>query len=384
MKAPAIPPDEADRLRSLSELGLLDTPREERFDRICRVASRVFNVPIAFVALIDASRQWYKSSLGLDLSQTARDVSFCGHTILENGMLVIPDARKDDRFHDNPLVVGPPHIRLYVGHVLHGPRGGKVGTFCLIDDQPRDFGGADRALFEDFAALVEREINLTGTSKLQEQLLASQKETDRLLRSILPEAVAARLKESKSVVAEEFLESTVLVAMVHDFANLTRSLEPDAEVQLLNRIFCGFDELAELHGIEKIKTFEAAYVATTGLPERRADHLEAMAEFALAMQESIVQLDPQGEQNLNLCIGLDTGPVVAGVIGRSKFSYDIWGDTVDAAWELAHLGAPGCIQVNDTVYQRLEKTFIFETRGEYYLKSKGAFKLHFLKGRREA
>ena len=384
MNAPSIPQNEADRLAALRGLGLLDTPKEERFDRLCRIAAKVFDVPIAIVSLVDSNRQWFKSCIGLDATQTGRDVSFCGHTILERETLIIPDAREDERFRDNPLVTGAPHIRFYAGHIVRGPGQHPLGTLCLIDSKPRQFNAEERKLHADLAAVVERELNLTETLELEEQLFATQKEADRLLRNILPASVAERLKQSKEVIADEYPEATVLVAMVHDFSGLTRQLQATEEVELLNRIFCGFDELAEKHGIEKIKTLEAGYLAAAGLPEPRAEHLEAMADFALAMQGLIVELDPQGEQKLDLRIGLDSGPVVAGVIGRTKFSYDIWGDTVDAAWELAHLGMPGCIQINDAVRRKLERQFLCEERGEYYLKSKGAFKLHFLQGRRDA
>jgi adenylate cyclase len=384
MQAPPTPTNEAERLAALRSLGILDTPKEERFDRLCRIAAHVFDVPIAIVSLVDSNRQWFKSCVGLDASQTGRDVSFCGHAILERESLVIPDAREDVRFHDNPLVTGAPNIRFYAGRVVHGPGRNNLGTLCLIDSKPRVFSAEDQKLHADLAAVVERELNLTEIVELQEQLVASQKEAGRLLRNILPDSVAARLKGSNEIIADDFREATVLVAMLHDFTGLTRALEARQEVALLNEIFCGFDELAIRHGVEKIKTLEAGYLAATGLPEARPDHLEAMADFALALQSLIVQLDPQGQRGLNLRIGLDTGSVVAGVIGRSRFSYDIWGDTVDAAWELAHLGMPGSVQINDAVRRRLEGRFLCEPRGEYYLKSKGAFQLHLLRGHRGA
>ncbi|HAV63057.1 MAG TPA: GGDEF domain-containing protein, partial [Verrucomicrobiales bacterium] len=121
MQAPAIPANEPERLAALRALGILDTPKEERFDRLCRLAARVFDVPIAIVSLVDSNRQWFKSCIGLEATQTGRDVSFCGHAILERETLVIPDARKDARFHDNPLVTGAPHIRFYAGRIVRGP-----------------------------------------------------------------------------------------------------------------------------------------------------------------------------------------------------------------------------------------------------------------------
>ena len=133
MQSPDFPPDEAFRLRTLTSLSILDTPAEERFDRLTRLAQRLFNVPIALVSLIDSNRQWFKSCQGLDVRETPRDVSFCAHAILGNDLLVVPDAAADARFADNPLVTGEPFIRFYAGCPLKAPNGSLLGTLCVID-----------------------------------------------------------------------------------------------------------------------------------------------------------------------------------------------------------------------------------------------------------
>lgn len=157
MIAPCTPFDEAERLDALESLSLLDTPPEDRFDRITRLATRLFDVPIALVSLVDVNRQWFKSRQGLDAPETPRDVSFCGHAILGPEMLVVPDATLDPRFADNPLVVGAPHIRFYAGFPIRTPNGQPVGTLCLLDRRPRTFGAAERASLEDLGRTVERE-----------------------------------------------------------------------------------------------------------------------------------------------------------------------------------------------------------------------------------
>src|SRR4029453_18114204 len=128
MIAAPIPVDEAERLEALHALDLLDTPPEERFDRIPRVLTLVLRVPMAYISLVDSDRQWFKASCGLDSTETPRCVSFCGHAILAEGPIIGPDARPDERFHDNPLVPGDPYIRFYAGQPLNGPGGQKVGT----------------------------------------------------------------------------------------------------------------------------------------------------------------------------------------------------------------------------------------------------------------
>lgn len=159
MQEPAIPVDEHERLSALRAAGLLDTQAEERFDRVARMAQRLFGVPIALVSLVDAERQWFKSCFGLDVLETERRVSFCAHAILGEGTMVVEDTHGDDRFVDNPLVCGEPNIRFYAGHPLRGVAGHAFGTLCIIDREPRRFPAEDRVMLADLAEMVEREIN---------------------------------------------------------------------------------------------------------------------------------------------------------------------------------------------------------------------------------
>jgi CheY-like chemotaxis protein len=152
------PPDEAERLRALRALGILDTPPEERFDRLTRLAVELFDVPIALVTLVDADRQWFKSRQGDVAPETPRDQAFCAHAILDDEPLVVTNALEDERFAENPLVLGPPHLRFYAGQAIHAPQGSRVGTLCLIDHRPRDLSERERKLLADLAALVEAEL----------------------------------------------------------------------------------------------------------------------------------------------------------------------------------------------------------------------------------
>ena len=158
MKKPDRPVDEEARLKALRSCGILDTASEERFDRITRLANRMFNVPIALVSLIDENRQWFKSCIGLDVTETPRDISFCGHAILGDDVFIIPDATKDERFADNPLVTDEPKIRFYAGCPLNYIDGSKLGTLCIIDKIPREFIKEDLDALIDLAELVEREL----------------------------------------------------------------------------------------------------------------------------------------------------------------------------------------------------------------------------------
>lgn len=158
MIRPPTPPNEAQRLSTLYSLNVLDTPPEERFDRITRIAQQIFGVPIALVSLVDANRQWFKSKQGLSVSQTPREISFCGHAILGEDCLVVPYALEDPIFRDNPLVTEQPNIRFYAGYPLSGPDGTKMGTLCIMDNQPRWFSLAELQPLLDLGKVVEEEL----------------------------------------------------------------------------------------------------------------------------------------------------------------------------------------------------------------------------------
>ncbi len=189
LNAPELP-NELERIAALLELNILDTGPEERFDRITRLASEFFEVPIALVSIVDSNRQWFKSCYGINATETARDISFCGHAIVEDKVFVIENALEDPRFSDNPLVVGDPKIRFYAGQPLHAGNHQLIGTFCLIDRQPRTFTAEDRRRLQDFAKLVETELNLVNLAELNQRLIESrsheenaQREFDRIFES---------------------------------------------------------------------------------------------------------------------------------------------------------------------------------------------------------
>ncbi|MGH8046625.1 MAG: diguanylate cyclase [Chthoniobacterales bacterium] len=179
MKAPEIPQNEAERQKSLENLNLLETAIEERFERVTRLASRLIGVPIATITLIDGGRQWFKSVQGLHSTETSRDISFCGHTILGDEPFVVEDATQDDRFHDNPLVTGDPSIRFYAGMPVRSPDGHNIGALCVIDREPRTITDSQMEDLKDLAAMVEVEIKsrqlAVAQMRMNEELAAAKK-----------------------------------------------------------------------------------------------------------------------------------------------------------------------------------------------------------------
>lgn len=215
-----------------------------------------------------------------------------------------------------------------------------------------------------------------------EQLQIEQEKSERLLLNILPKPIAERLKQEQGIIADSFNEVTVLFADIVGFTNLSSYTPPTELVIILNEIFSTLDELVEKHGLEKIKTIGDAYMVVGGLPTPRPDHAEAIADIALDMQQAISRLNITNGQPLTIRIGIHTGPVVAGIIGVKKFSYDLWGDTVNLASRMESHGQAGCIQVTQDTYKLLKDRYKFEARGLTAVKGIGDMPTFFLTGKR--
>jgi adenylate cyclase len=211
-------------------------------------------------------------------------------------------------------------------------------------------------------------------------LEAEQSRSERLLLNILPAPIAEQLRDHATTIAESQPEVTVLFADIAGFTLLGERLGPEALVDLLNDVFMAFDDLAQAAGLEKIKTIGDAYMVVGGLPTPRADHLTAVLELAIAMCNAISDVGTSHGERLDLRIGIDTGPVVAGVIGRHKFSYDVWGDTVNTASRMESHGVAGRVQVTERVARVAGARFDFEPRGSVAIKGKGTMTTFLLVG----
>lgn len=208
---------------------------------------------------------------------------------------------------------------------------------------------------------------------------AERERSERLLLNILPASIAERLKSSEAAIADHSEEVTVLFADIVGFTPLSARKTPQALVQMLDRVFSEFDALAETHGLEKIKTIGDAYMAAAGLPERRADHAPAAARMAQGMLEAVARIATETGEALVLRIGLHSGPVVAGVIGTKKFSYDMWGDTVNTASRMESHGVPGAVHCSAATAALLQPGFALTARGAVAIEGKGAMHTFLLK-----
>ena len=227
------------------------------------------------------------------------------------------------------------------------------------------------------------------TTRLYHRVVAEQKISERLLRNVLPQSIAERLKgrpevESESfteVIADRFSNVTVLFADIVDFTRFSESVSVEMLLGVLNDIFSRFDRIADERGLEKIKTIGDSYMVAAGLPVPVADHTERIAHMAIEMNEALAVFNEQSPYPLQVRIGIDTGSVIAGVIGRRKFLYDLWGDVVNTASRMESHGVPGKIQVTEAVFKQLGPPFELEKRGIINVKGKGDIPTWFLTGR---
>ncbi|MGI2173511.1 diguanylate cyclase [Shewanella ulleungensis] len=309
MQLAPIPENEHARLETLRGLNVLDTIAEERFDRITRLARRLFSVSISLVNLVDSDRQWFKSVQGIDVCETSRDISFCGHAINQPEVMIVPDALNDPRFADNPLVLASPNIRFYAGFPLTMPNGMRVGTLCIIDDQPKEFSKQDEQALEDLGRLVEGELlsiqqntldaltaisNRRGFELLAEKTLAN---TDRLgLNTSLiffdldyfkeindefgHEEGDIALKSFANLLINCFRESDVIARFAGDeFVVLLSQRDQMSLDSLLQR----FADLVKQHNQQNGKSYGLAY--SLGVASRQAKQDLDLCEYlALADQ----------------------------------------------------------------------------------------------------
>jgi adenylate cyclase len=220
-------------------------------------------------------------------------------------------------------------------------------------------------------------------SRADREVAKEKDKTDQLLLNILPQSIAERFKNDQSYLAEEYKSVTVLFADIVSFTSLSEKLKPDVLVGFLNKIFSEFDYLAELYGLEKIKTIGDAYMVAGGVPIPCDDHTRKICRMAIKMQEVAKDILTPFEEQVSIRIGINTGPAIAGVIGVKKFIYDLWGDTVNTASRMESYAEAGKIQITTEVYELIKNEFECQSRGLINVKGKGSMTTYFLMGAKE-
>ena len=231
-------------------------------------------------------------------------------------------------------------------------------------------------------AAIEKKKAQDRLEAAHRDLQAEQERSERLLLNILPGPIAERLKNQDQTIADGFADVSVMFVDIVNFTRIAEGLNPQQVFAMLNRVFSSFDELAEKFGLEKIKTIGDAYMVAGGLNNNRDDYSDALVDMALEMRDLLQRDFEVGEMRLEVRIGIGTGPVVAGVVGKKKFIYDLWGDTVNIASRITGEGVPGMIQVDETTYRRLRSRFDFHEPQTIYLKGKGNMIVYRVIGRK--
>ncbi len=230
----------------------------------------------------------------------------------------------------------------------------------------------------DIQDVVLRVGNAARAKHLHDRLQAEQEKSERLLLSILPKPVAERMKKGETNIADSHPDATVLVANLVGFSALSTHIGPEQTVQLLNEIFSAFDLLTEKHGLEKIKTIGEAYMAAGGILFPRPDHAEASAELAVELRDEIERFNQRYDTSIRIRVGICAGPVIAGVIGRGRFAYDLWGETVNFACRLEATGQAGKIQIADSTHERLKHKYFVEKGPDVYAEGRGELPTYWL------
>jgi guanylate cyclase len=284
--------------------------------------------------------------------------------------------------------------------VFYGPRAGVrwfgafVGVFLVSGLIGENFGGLSTLPRWFQSTMIALNITVGGSvvffllalfATQREEALAAlrveQNKAENLLLNILPRSIADKLKADTTTIADQIDAASILFADVADFTPLSERLQPAEVVGMLDRLFTHFDLLAERYGLEKIKTIGDCYMVAAGVPTPRPDHARAMALMALDMREAMHSNDGVGQLGLELRIGINSGPVVAGVIGRKRFLYDLWGDAVNTASRMESHGTRGEIQVTTATYELLKDEFVLVPRGTVAIKGKGDIETWYLVGR---
>ncbi len=232
-------------------------------------------------------------------------------------------------------------------------------------------------------AATEKQKAQARLEEAHQMLQQEQDRSERLLLNILPGSIAERLKNSNQTIADGFADVSVMFVDIVNFTKIAEGLNPQQVFSMLNKVFSSFDELAEKYGLEKIKTIGDAYMVAGGLNNQRADYSDALVDMALEMRDLLHNDFQVNQLHLEVRIGIGTGPVVAGVVGKKKFIYDLWGDTVNIASRITSEGVPGMVQVDETTYRRLQKRFDFHEPQTIYLKGKGNMVVYRAIGRKQ-
>jgi adenylate cyclase len=385
-----LPSNEADRIKALDAYDIYGSEPEAAFDDLSELAAQIVGTPISLVNIVGGTSVWVKARLGIppDLAEVPRGAVCCAHAVCQSDLLVIPDTHADDRFNTLPFISTEPFVRFYAGMPLIDSGGYALGTLCVMDFSPRELSfemaEALRRLARQTVAQLELRLRLTEMKQARQALASEKERADRLILNILPAAIAKELAENGRVEPRHHPSATIMFTDFVGFTRLAERIAPRTLIEELHQFFSDFDEIVERHGLEKLKTIGDAYMCAGGLLSHSKQHAVEACLAALEIQhlmgrgnEKRVRLR---QSPWELRIGIHTGNVMSGVVGRNKFTYDIWGDTVNIAARMESASDPGRVNISESTYQHARRFFEFTPRGALDVKNKGQLPMYFLDG----
>ncbi|MGH6720036.1 MAG: adenylate/guanylate cyclase domain-containing protein [Alphaproteobacteria bacterium] len=390
----ALPPEhEARRLEAVARYDVLDSPHEFAHDALTELAAEICHAPVALITIIDDHRQWLKAKYGMpaDFTECPREVSVCSATICSNDLLYVPDLTRDDRFKNLPNVAGEPYLKFYCGMPLINRDGYALGTLCILDFEPRELTPAQReavrrlsqqamAQLELRRELIERDAMVKDLAEARRTADQERERANALLRSVMPAPIADELRTHGRVATRYHESATVLVADFKEFTRLTEGLEPARLVDQLDQQFTRFDEIAAANRVETLKTMGDACLCVAGVIEASRTHpLDACLaglQFQKAMSDANRQRTMLRMRPWELRVGINTGPLVAGVVGGRRFTFDVWGNAVNLAQRLEQACEPGRVTVSASTCHHVAQRFAIEPRGPVEVRNLGAIDMY--------
>ena len=369
-----IPENEEERLADLFALNLSASDKKEQFNGVIMILSKCIEVPIAYISTIERENQNIHSSCGLNFDSSDRATSFCGHTILQDDLLIIEDTFKDDRFHDNPMVINEPRIRFYAGYPLSGVSGNNVGSLCIADTSPRQLNETELSIFKMMGKLLTERIRLYKLSSIQQQIRDSKKHLEQLNSELLEsnqfyqqlfgqymsesllEKVITNKKETQLGGEERYV--TVLVSDLRGFSPLSEKHSPTVVVEILNTYF---EEMIDIiHQYEGYinEILGDGILVIFGAPKDIGNAALKSVQCARAMQRGLKKVNRKlrikGLPPLEMGIGINSGNLIVGNIGsKRRMKYGVVGENINIASRIEALTIPGQILVSEVIFRKV-------------------------------
>lgn len=386
--------DDPGRLNALYSYDMLDTPSEFEFDALTELAAEICGFPVALISLMSENRQWFKANYGLPgLVECPPEISICSTTICSNELLYVPNLSEDSRFNALPAVASEPHLRAYCGMPMINREGYALGTLCIMDFETHELTPAKREAIRRLTSQAMSLLELRRSVKEQHKVLAelssakkvmetAREKTDQILRSVFPGPIVKEMETTGKVEPRFYELASIMFVDFKDSTSLTEGMEPKRLIQHINDSLTTVDNIVTANGVVTLRTMGDGSLCVAGVPEASQTHPVDICLAALQIQQKFREKNRQ--RNMlrlpawKLRIGINTGSVVAGVVGQNRITYEIWGSAVNAAARLEQECEPDSVNISASTKHYIDAFFETTARGQIQIKNMGAVDMYFL------